>query len=169
MRAKTHWQCSSFLNSIKSVYDKGIILIFSSCNCLCEQIPRNIKSHCDLLFDPQMPQVFANLIRHMENKKSSCVNARGIPPAWGRKMLTPSPTPPLDLTSPPAGPDPPLCWTWPGWIDFWPDPSWIDLWPDPPSWVDLWPWPPPAGWTWPPPPGVDKVKALPSPSFGCGR
>ena len=38
-RAKTHWQCGSFLNSIKYVYDKGIILIFSSCNCHCKQIP----------------------------------------------------------------------------------------------------------------------------------
>ena len=35
-------------------------------------------------------------------RKSSCVNARGIPPARGRKMLTP----------PPVGPDPPLgSWT----------------------------------------------------------
>ena len=188
-------------------------------------------------------------------RKSSCVNARGIPPARGRKMLTP-PRHWLDLTPPgwpwpppPAGPDPP------GWIDLWPDPppSWIDLWPEtPPNWIDLWPWPPrldltpptptpstglidlwpwplgldltppgwidlwpwppcldwpltltpppppslidlwpwppwldwpltwppgwidlwpsPPRWTWPPPPpGVDKVKTLPSPSFGCGR
>ena len=33
-------------------------------------------------------------------RKSSCVNARGIPPARGRKMLTPPPPPS-------AGPDPP--------------------------------------------------------------
>ena len=83
-------------------------------------------------------------------RKSSCVNARGIPPARGRKMLTPLP--------PPAGPDPP--------------PPPLDL--TPPVKLDLTP-PPPAGWTWHPPPpsaGPDpppprcgltnKVKLLPS-------
>ena len=70
----------------------------------------------------------------MQTRKSSSVNARGIPPARGRKMLTP-----------PAGPDPSprLDLTPPGWIDLWPDPpSWIDL--CPPGWIDLWP-DPPAG------------------------
>ena len=49
-------------------------------------------------------------------RKTSCVNARGIPSARGRKMLTPPP-----LTDPPS-------WTWP-----------------PPGWLDLTPPPPPAG------------------------
>ena len=49
-------------------------------------------------------------------RKSSCVNARGIPPARRRKMLTPRPPPP-----PLAGPDPP-------------PPRWLtDLTPPPPG------------------------------------
>ena len=89
-----------------------------------------------------------------KTRKSSCVNARGIPPARGRKMLTP---PWLDLTPPGwtdpppagpdpprldwpplAGPDPPPTWTWPPWLD-WPPPR-LDLTPpagpDPPGWTD---------------------------------
>ena len=70
------------------------------------------------------------------------MNARGIPPARGCKMLTP----PAD----------------------WPPPHQLDLTPPP---VGSLTWPPPAGWTWPPrrltdltpprldltpPPGVDR-------------
>ena len=38
---------------------------------------------------------------NFQTRKSSCVNARGIPPARGRKMLTPPPHW-LDLTPPPG-------------------------------------------------------------------
>ena len=110
-------------------------------------------------------------------RKSSCVNARGIPPARGRKMLTPplaGPDPPWPAGPDPpplAGPDPPPAGLTfdlkppPGWT--WHPPSWIDLWPDPPSWT----WPPRLDWplTWPPldltPPRCEltnKVKLLPS-------
>ena len=89
------------------------------------------------------------------------MNARGIPPARGCKMLTPHPTPHrLDLTPPPAGPDPPPCW-----LDLTPPPPAgpdpplagpdppLPAGPDPPP--ACWTWPPPISWTWPPPPGVD--------------
>ena len=95
-----------------------------------------------------------------KTRKSSCVNARGIPPARGHKMLTPLPpltdppcwldwpTPPwLDLTPPGSwtwSPLPPGSWTWP------PHPRQLDLTPSPlPAGLT---WPPPAGLTWPPPP-----------------
>ena len=78
-------------------------------------------------------------------RKSSCVNARGIPPARGRKMLTP-----------PGWTDPPPSWTWPPRLD------WPLTWPTHPPLArltfDLTP-PHPAGpdtprldWplTWPP-------------------
>ena len=72
-------------------------------------------------------------VNRLKTRKSSCVNARGIPPARGRKMLT-TPTPPAGWTDPPpavpappppavpdpppaAGPDPP-----PGWTDLTPPP-----------------------------------------------
>ena len=84
----------------------------------------------------------------MLTRKSSCVNARDIPPARGRKMLTPpplagpDPPPRLDLTPPPlaAGPDPPPP------LPARPDPPaglTFDLTPpagltfDPPGWIDL--------------------------------
>ena len=94
-------------------------------------------------------------------RKSSCVNARGIPPARGRKMLTP----PRWLTPPIARLTwlPPTGWTWPSP----PSADWPDTppaGPDPPhvSWL-TWP-PPPVSWlTWPPPCGqTNKVKLLPS-------
>ena len=115
-----------------------------------------------------------------QTRKSSCVNARGIPPARGRKMLIPPHR--LDLT-------PPIGWlTWPPPSADWPDPPPPADWPDrPPHWLtDLTPpllagpdppiswltWPPPSvGWlTWPPPRltppprcGLtNKVKLLPS-------
>ena len=83
-------------------------------------------------------------------RKSSCVNARGIPPARGRKMLTPPRQ--LDLTPPP-----------PCQLDLTPPPK-LDLTPPPPVGWLTWPSPPPAGWTWPPPPcgQTNKVKLLPS-------
>ena len=107
-------------------------------------------------------------------RKTSCVNARGIPPERGRKMLTPpprlaGPDPPpqsahwpdpppgwLDLTPPPVGSltwPPPigsLTWPPPGWT--WPPPVGSLTWPPPPG--SAGPDPPP-GWTWPPP-GVDR-------------
>ena len=77
-----------------------------------------------------------------KTRKSSCVNARGIPPARGRKMLTP---PRLDLTPPlSAGPDSPLP---PSAGPDHPPPS---AGPDPPPSVG--PDPPLVSWTWPPPP-----------------
>ena len=93
------------------------------------------------------PILRMRVVKINTTRKSSCVNTRGIPPARGRKMLTPPPTswtdltPPgwTDLTSPPAG-----------WTDLTP-PGWTDLTP-PPRWLDLTP---PAGWTWPPPPRLD--------------
>ena len=119
-------------------------------------------------------------------RKSSCVNARGIPPARGRKMLTPPPAagpdPPhprqLDLTPPATEPDPPRQ------LDLTPPPA---AGPDPPP--GSWTWPPPAAgpdpppwsWTWPPPPRqldltpppVDKLTKwnyyLPHPSDAGGN
>ena len=113
-----------------------------------------------------------------KTRKSSCVNARGIPPARGRKILTPPPAGPdpplagpdppgqLDLTPPPAGPDPPASWTWPPPAGpdppqpAGPDPPLAGpdppqpAGPDPPGWT----WSPPASWTWPPrPAGPDPL------------
>ena len=52
--------------------------------------------------------VWNSIIRsHKNTRKSSCVNARGIPPARGRKMLTPPP--PADWPPPPP---PPTGLTW---------------------------------------------------------
>ena len=80
------------------------------------------------------------------------MNARGIPPARGRKMLTPPwLTPPL-----PAGPDPPPAADWPDppltdppcRLDLTPPGSWL-TWPPP---LPAGPDPPPGSWpTWPPP------------------
>ena len=120
------------------------------------------------------------------------MNARGIPPARGRKMLTPPRwlTPPrLDLTPPADWLPPWLDLTPPGWT--WPppaagpDPPWQpDLTP-PPQQLDLTPPPaagpdpslrqldltPPPGWTEPPPPQVlTKWKHyLPHPSDAGGK
>ena len=103
----------------------------------------------------------------------------------------PPPPPPAGWTwHPPPRLDWPLTWpppSWtspPSWIDLWPWPPWLDLTspslagltfdPDPPGWtwtppdwIDLWPWPP-AGPDPPPCGQTNKVKLLPSPSFGCG-
>ena len=84
------------------------------------------------------------LVYTTNTRKSSCVNARGIPPARGRKMLTP----------PPAGPDPPP----PHQLDLTP-PGWLDLTPPPASWTWL---PPPTSWTWPPPPPAGPDPPLPA-------
>ena len=62
-----------------------------------------------------VPILFHSYIYYFKTRKSSCVNARGIPPARGRKMLTP---PPPRLDWPPPG-----SWTWP------PPPGWT--WPPP--------------------------------------
>ena len=76
--------------------------------------------------------------------------------------LTPSPRR-LDLT--PPG----FTWPPPAGLTFDPDPPWLDLTfdPDPSPRLDLSPLR--RLDLTPPPPGVDKVKTLPSPSFGCGR
>ena len=77
-------------------------------------------------------------LKQFTTRKTSCVNARGIPPARGRKMLTPPP---------PAG------WTWPPphrRLDLTPPPVSSLTWP-PPCWLDLTPpagpVPPPQVWT----------------------
>ena len=64
-------------------------------------------------------------------RKSSCVNARGIPPAMQQVL------PMLFYLCCP----PPASWTWPT------PPGWI--WPTPPA---AGPDPPPGSWTWPTPP-----------------
>ena len=134
-----------------------------------------------------------------KTRESSCVNAWGIPPAayqvlhllsypgvrggypilswlWGTPSwpggtpsldggyLIPSldrgysipgwGTPHLDLAGAPP------VWTWLGYPCL--DLARVLL--SGPSWV------PPPVWTWPGyPPGVNRLKTLPSPSFGCGR
>ena len=109
------------------------------------------------------------------------MNARGIPPTRGRKMLTPpadlppllaGPDPPpgrlTDLTPPQSAdwpdPSPDLTWPPPCWLDLTPPPHRLDLTPPSPS-AD-WPDPPSPHLTWPPPPPpcgqTNKVKLLPS-------
>ena len=89
-----------------------------------------------------LPPMLYTSMNTLRTRKSSCVNARGIPPARGRKMLTPPPCQ-LDLTPPPRWLDLTLTPLPPGWT--WP-PRRLDLTP-PTSWT----WPPPTSWTWPPP------------------
>ena len=114
-------------------------------------------------------------------RKSSCMNARGIPPAW----TWPTPPPPwLTHPSPPGWPTPPPLLTHPSPLLTPPPPGWPTPTPlaDPPlprlthpSPVADPPLPP--GWTWPTPPprldlthpprgqteGQTRVKTLPSP------
>ena len=125
-----------------------------------------------------------------KTRKSSWGNARGIPPARERKMLTPPagwtwpppaswtwPPPSWTWTPPLAGLTfdltPPAGWTWPPpphWIDLWPEPplAGLTFWPDPPpppppGWIDLWPEPtPPQVWT-------DWKHYLPHPSDAGGK
>ena len=92
----------------------------------------------------------------MITRKSSCVNARGIPPARGRKILTPPADPPL-------GPDPP-------WLT--PPPSWPPPGPDLPQLTPLKLTPP---GTWPPladpPPRCEQTEnvTFPHPSDAGGK
>ena len=133
------------------------------------------------------------MVRNL-TRKSSCVNARGIPPATGRKMLTtppgwtwPPPPPPrldwpltltpprLDLTPPrldwpltltPPQLDWPLILTPPAGLIFDPDP------PPPPAGLTFDPDPPPPRLDLtPPPPQVwtDWKHYLPHPSDAGGN
>ena len=118
----------------------------------------------------------AGSLKTHSTRKSSCVNARGIPAC--KRAQDADPTPRLDWPDPPldsdltplAGlrPDPP-----PAGLR--PDPPWLDsdltppppagLRPTPPSWTD----PPPPRWTqtWPPPGWTQAW--TPPPPHKCGQ
>ena len=104
-------------------------------------------------------------LKSLYTRKSSCVNARGIPPA----MLTHPSPPQLTHPSPPADPPLPPSWPTPSPLltpPCWPTPPPQLTHPSPPGWPTppppCWPTPPPpprqldltppSGWTWRPPP-----------------
>ena len=79
---------------------KEILLVF---RVRCGTTNSNQTEECECVV--KFPLIHFNILTYgysgyvilLSTRKSSCVNARGIPPARGRKMLTP----------PLAGPDPP--------------------------------------------------------------